>query len=170
MTSQCVRRSGLPGKHRPHVPDDTFGSRNLIPAMQLQQGWFLGAADIPLCSGSGPCLLGPPIAPTAAALVRRAAGPFTPRNEPGITPRSCGIATCLMRATGTVGLAPTGLWPCRPLHIRRPLRTEVVRLPRDLLLRTLLQVVDPDVPDPTIDTVQSDTRTTRVQYEVTDGR
>ena len=62
----------------------------------------------------------PPIAPTAAALVRRAAGPFTPRNEPGITPRSCGIATCLMRATGTVGLAPTGLWPCRPLHIWRP--------------------------------------------------
>ena len=67
-------------------------------------------------------MLGPPIAPTAAALVRRAAGPFTPRNEPGITPRSCGIATCLMRATGTVGLAPTGLWPwrTRPLHIRRP--------------------------------------------------
>ena len=66
-----------------------------------------------------PCLLGPPIAPTAAALVRRAAGPFTPRNEPGITPRSCGIATCLMRATGTVGLAPTGLWPCRPLQSGR---------------------------------------------------
>ena len=75
-------------------------------------------------------MLGPPIAPTAAALVRRAAGPFTPRNEPGITPRSCGIATCLMRATGTVGLAPTGLWPCRPLHIRRPLTIASSRMTR----------------------------------------
>ena len=54
-------------------------------------------------------MLGPPIAPTAAAL-RRAAGPFTPRNEPGITPRSCGIATCLIRATGTnnARYAPSG--------------------------------------------------------------
>ena len=93
-----------------------------------------------------PCLLGPPIAPTAAALVRRAAGPFTPRNEPGITPRSCGIATCLMRATGTVGLAPTGLWPCRPLHIRRPARGAIgssgSREPAQLVMRF---VVEPDI-------------------------
>jgi hypothetical protein len=59
--------------------------------------------------------------------VHRAAGPFTPRNGPGVTPRNCGIATCLNRATGTVGLSPTGLWPCRPLHMRQ---TKTLLMPR----------------------------------------
>ena len=57
--------------------------------------------------------------PPLRLYVHRAAGPFTPRNGPGVTPRSCGIATCLNRATDTVGLSPTGLWPCRPLHTRQ---------------------------------------------------
>ena len=66
-----------------------------------------------------PRLLGPPIAPTAADPSRRAAGPFTPRNEPGVAPVSCGIATCLSRAIGTAGLPPARLWPCRPLPMTR---------------------------------------------------
>jgi hypothetical protein len=32
-----------------------------------------------------PCLLGPPVAPTAVCLAHRAAGPFTPRNERVVT-------------------------------------------------------------------------------------
>ena len=89
-----------------------------FPAMQLQQGSHSRGCRHSVMFRL-PCLLDPPIAPTAAALfVRTAAGPFTPRNEPGITPRSCGIATCLIRAIGTVGLSPTGLWPCRPLPLR----------------------------------------------------
>ncbi len=62
-----------------------------------------------------PCSLGPPIAPTAV-VSHGAAGPFTPRNGPGVTPRNCGIATCLNRATDTAGLPPAGLRPCRPLQ------------------------------------------------------
>ena len=46
----------------------------------------------------------------------RAAGPFTPRNEPVVTDRNRGIATCLNRATGTAGLSPARLRPCRPLR------------------------------------------------------
>jgi hypothetical protein len=46
----------------------------------------------------------------------RAAGPFTPRNGHVVTDMNRGIATCLNRATGTAGLSPARLRPCRPLH------------------------------------------------------
>ena len=48
--------------------------------------------------------------------VHRAAGPSTPRNEPEVTLRNCGIATCLNRAIDMAELSSAGLWPCRPLH------------------------------------------------------
>jgi hypothetical protein len=38
----------------------------------------------------------------------------TPRY--GLPIPGCGITTCLNRATGTTGLSPVGLQPCRPLQ------------------------------------------------------
>ena len=96
----------------------TRSARDTLPAMQLPQGGsFRG------CSHSIkfrlPRSLGPPIAPTAVALRHRAAGPFTPRNGPEVSLGNCGIATCLNRATGTAGLPPARLRPCRPLQSGR---------------------------------------------------
>ena len=65
-----------------------------------------------------PCLLGPPVAPTAVSLAHRAAGPFTPRNGRVVPYTNCGIATYPNQAIGMVGLAPTGMRPCRPLPCR----------------------------------------------------
>ncbi len=62
-----------------------------------------------------PTLARPPDCTDRWGLSPRAAGPFTPRNEPEVTLRNCGIATCLNRAIDMTGLAPAGLWPCRPL-------------------------------------------------------
>ncbi len=59
-------------------------ARKTIPAMQLQQGSIFRG-----CSHSVmfrlPCLLGPPVAPTAVGFAHRAAGPFTPRNGRVVT-------------------------------------------------------------------------------------
>ena len=59
-------------------------ARKTIPAMQLQQGSIFRG-----CSHSVmfrlPCLLGPPVAPTAVGFAHRAARPFTPRNERVVT-------------------------------------------------------------------------------------
>ena len=82
-----------------------------------------------------PHLLGPPVVPTAGTS-SRAAGPFTPRNGLGVTPKNCGIATCLNRAIGTAGLSPARLWPCRPLP-RSP-RAELPHgAPQSYSLRTV---------------------------------
>ena len=82
-----------------------------------------------------PHLLDPPVVPTAR-ISSRAAGPFTPRNELGVTPKNCGIATCLNRAIGTAGLPPARLWPCRPLP-RSP-RAELPHgAPQSYSLRTV---------------------------------
>jgi hypothetical protein len=59
-------------------------ARKTIPAMQLQQGSIFRG-----CSHSImfrlPCLLDPPVAPTAVGFAHRAAGPFTPRNGRVVT-------------------------------------------------------------------------------------
>ncbi len=100
--------------------DPRRSARELIPAMRLRQGGYFRGCSHSLMFRL-PCSLGPPIAPTAV-VTHGAAGPFTPRNGPGVTPRNCGIATCLNRATDTAGLPPAGLWPCRPLHGPLPRR------------------------------------------------
>jgi len=62
----------------------TSSARETIPAMQLSAGERFRS-----CSHSVmfrlPCLLGPPVAPTAVGFAHRAAGPFTPRNERVVT-------------------------------------------------------------------------------------
>jgi hypothetical protein len=66
----------LPGRQRPHLKRDRFGTPKMLPAMQLQQGHASRG-----CSHSVmfrlPRSLDPQVAPTAEIL--RAAGPFTPR-------------------------------------------------------------------------------------------
>jgi hypothetical protein len=104
----------LPARHRPHVSLNTFGSRN-YPCKATATGCGLrGCSHSVMCRL--PCLLAPQVAPTAVACASGQAGTFTPRNEPEVTLRNCGIATCLHRAMDTAGLSPAGLWPCRPLH------------------------------------------------------
>ncbi len=66
--------------------------------------------------------LGPQIAPTArpqSVLGGRAV--YTRPNSESLPALSTGIATCLIRATGTAGLAPAGLRPCRLLLSPFPL-------------------------------------------------
>ena len=62
----------------------TSSARETIPAMQLSAGERFRS-----CSHSVmfrlPCLLGPPVAPTAVGFAHRAAGPFTPRNGRVVT-------------------------------------------------------------------------------------
>ena len=64
-----------------------------------------------------PCSLGLQVAPTTGVL---------PTGQPGRLPHAtlgwlpaprCGIATCPNRVIDMVGLAPTGLWPCRLLPV-----------------------------------------------------
>jgi hypothetical protein len=60
--------------------------------------------------------LGPQVAPTARP--RRVLGGraiYTRPDSGSLPAQSTGIATCLKRATGTAGLAPAGLRPCRLL-------------------------------------------------------
>src|SRR5260370_11109037 len=57
--------------------------------------------------------LGPQVAPTGrpqSVLGGRAI--YTRPNAESLPAPSTGIATCLIRATGTAGLAPAGLRPC----------------------------------------------------------
>ena len=81
-----------------------------------------------------PHLLDPQVVPTAGN-TSRAAGPFTPRNGLGVTPKNRGIATCLNRAIGTTGLSPARLRPCRPLP-RSPLAELPHGAPQSYSLRT----------------------------------
>ena len=102
----------LPGGHRPHLSFNRFGAQS-----SPRRGFdvvlqFRGCSHFFMFRL--PHLLDPPVVPTAGN-DSQAAGPFTPRNGLGVTPKSCGIATCLNRAIGTAGLAPARLWPCRPL-------------------------------------------------------
>src|SRR5271166_2881863 len=60
---------------------------------------------------------GPQVAPTARPLsVLGGRARYTRQNSGSLPAQSTGIATCLKRATGTAGLAPAGLRPCRPLR------------------------------------------------------
>ena len=91
-------------------------TRQLSVVMQLQQrGKFRG------CSHSItfklPYLLDPLVAPTTEHISSGQPGRLH-HASPGWLPiSSCGITTCLNRATGTTGLSPAGLQPCRPLQI-----------------------------------------------------
>jgi len=78
-----------------------------------------------------PHLLDPQVVPTARN-TSWAAEPFTPRNGLEVTPKNCGIATCLNRAIGTTGLSPVRLRPCRPLP--RTVRTGPYTAPHARLI------------------------------------
>ena len=129
---QCAC-SLLPAGQRPHLRRDRFGVHknnrcNATSTANASRG----------CSHSItfrlPHLLDPQVVPTAGN-TSRAAGPFTPRNGLGVTPKNRGIATCLNRAIGTTGLSPARLRPCRPLP-RSP-RAELPHgAPRSYSLRT----------------------------------
>jgi hypothetical protein len=104
----------LPDGHRPHLRFHRFGAQNL-PRRGFDVGLvFRGCSH--LLMFRLPCSLGPLTAPTAVGSVsHQAAGPFTPRNGRTVACSNCGIATCLNRVINMTGLAPVGLWPCRPL-------------------------------------------------------
>jgi len=113
--SRCLC-SFLPGRLRPHVREQTFGTVWDFPAMQLLQGKLFEAAVIHfrfklLCS------LGLPVAPTPESIsLQGSQAVYTTHGSCGYPIMSCGIATCPTRAIDRVGLSPTGLQPCRPLR------------------------------------------------------
>jgi hypothetical protein len=78
----------------------------------FNEGAFYEAAVIPLCSGSHTRQaprLHPPLHNTGQpGRLHHAMNVWLPNTN-------CGIATCPTRATDTIGLSPTRLWPCRPL-------------------------------------------------------
>jgi hypothetical protein len=92
-----------------------------IPATQLQQGGIFRGCSHSLMFRLLNSL-GPQIAPTARPLsVLGGRAVYTRPNSGPLPARSTGIATCLKRATGTAGLAPAGLQPCRLLLSPYPL-------------------------------------------------
>ena len=95
--------------------DVTSSARQKITSQcNFSDAALLGAAVIPLCSGSHTCStprLHPPLRIPLAGrpgLLRHAMPIWLPN-------MSRGIATCLNRAIGTAGLPPAGLRPCRLL-------------------------------------------------------
>ncbi len=112
-TSRCIDPF-LPGRHRPHVTFDTFGSRDLSLQSNFNRAKISGLQSFHHVQA--PMLARPP--GCTYRILRWAAGPFTPRHEPEVPLRNCGITTCLNRVIGTTGLSPAGLRPCRPLHKR----------------------------------------------------
>ena len=95
----------------------TSSAREIIPAMQLQQGSVLGAAVIPLCSGSHACLA-PRLHLPLWALPTEQPGRLHHAMDVWLPYTNRGIATYPNQAIGMVGLSPTGMRPCRPLPNR----------------------------------------------------
>ena len=125
----------LPQRQRPHISHDVFGTRDDPCNATSTGGGFRG------CSHSFTFglthSLGPQIAPTTG---RSTGQPGRLRHaSPGQLPGPrCGIATCLIWATGTAGPSPARWQPCRllpvtflphPPHIHSP-------IPDDIGLRT----------------------------------
>ena len=107
--------------------DVTSSARqNITSQCNFNDAALLGAAVIPLCSGSHTCStprLHPPLRIHLAGrpgLLRHAMPIWLPN-------MSRGIATCLNRAIGTAGLPPAGLRPCRLLPTSGSIQTSSTR-------------------------------------------
>ena len=111
----------VPDGHRPHLSFHRFGAQNPQRRDFYVGPFFRGCSHFLMFRL--PYSLGPLTAPTAVGSVsHQAAGPFTPRNGRAVACSNCGIATCLNRVINMTGLAPVGLWPCRPLPEARRAR------------------------------------------------
>ena len=110
-TSRCSY-SFLPGRHRPHVTRDTFGSPN-NPCIATSTGGQISGLQS-FTHVQAPRLARPPdcshrfIAEGRPDRLHHASLGWLP------APR-CGIATCVNRVIHTAGLSPAGLQPCRLL-------------------------------------------------------
>ena len=116
--------SFLPGRHRPHVTRDTFGSPD-IPCMATSTGGKISGLQS-FTHVQAPRLARPPdcshrfIAERRPDRLHHASLGWLP------APR-CGIATCVNRVIPTAGLSPAALQPCRllpraraRLHLSQP--------------------------------------------------
>ena len=109
-----VRGPFLPKGQRLRHRDKQLGTPNDLCKATSTEGKFRGCSHSLMFRLHNS--LGPQVAPTArpqSVLGGRAI--YTRPNSESLPAPSTGIATCLIRATGTAGLAPAGWRPCRLL-------------------------------------------------------
>ena len=108
--SRCTC-SFLPGRHRPHLTKDRFGSLD-YPCMATSAGRHISGLQS-FTHVQAPRLARPP--GCSRRFLRRAARPFTPRISRLVTCPELRYRYVCERTIHTAGLSPAGLQPCRLL-------------------------------------------------------
>jgi hypothetical protein len=104
----------FPSRQTSALPQNEQVRRTGSPTTRLLRGLRISGLQ-PFLDVQAPTLARPPDRAHRRGRYLWAAGPFTPRNARTVTRSSCGIATCLNRATDMARLSLAGPWPCRPL-------------------------------------------------------
>jgi hypothetical protein len=136
--------SFLPKGPRPHLTVHRFGTHRRSPQCNCNGGRISGLQSFR--DVQAPLLARPPGCTSRGGLLApEQPGPLPHAMDMWLPIMNCDIATCPNRAIGTVGLAPTGLRPCRPLPdcglpVPRNRRLSPLHVLRVILMSTIIKI------------------------------